>query len=117
MLVRERLVSAREKKNLSSSQMAHLLGITSGTYTRYENGTIKRIPTKQLAKISDILGVSFDDLYDEDPQYNDRIESESRNMTFEMLTEDEAKLVVWYRDLSNEERSIVKQVRSLKPGH
>ena len=116
MLVRERIAKLREDKDLTRAQMADLLEITIGTYNRYENGSIKRIPDKQLAKIATFFEISFDDLLPNDPNYTDLYKDETRHMVFEALTEDEARLVVWYRHLSDDERSIVKQVRTLKPG-
>lgn len=59
MLVKERVSSAREKKGLSQSAMARLLGFAQSYYCRLENGK-KVCPLITAAEIADILEVSVD---------------------------------------------------------
>lgn len=54
-----RLKNIRKSKNISRETMAHAIGITSPSYTNYENGF--RLPNVlKLPIISSMLGVSVD---------------------------------------------------------
>ena len=59
MLVKERLISARDKKGLSQTAMAKKLGIAQSFYCRIENCK-KKCPLDLVADIADILEVSVD---------------------------------------------------------
>lgn len=55
----ENLKKARERKHLTQSQAAEILGVSDGAYKNYEQG--KREPSNELlCKISDIFGVTTD---------------------------------------------------------
>lgn len=57
----ENLKSARERRNLSQTQIADAIGVAKSTYSLYESG--KREPNVQtIKKISDVLNVSADEL-------------------------------------------------------
>lgn len=57
----ENLKVARERRQLTQTQMADALGVAKSTYSLYESG--KREPNVQtIKKISDILNVSADEL-------------------------------------------------------
>lgn len=60
MLVKERLIEAREKKGLTKTEMAKKLGFSGHSmYCRIEGG--KKQPSLSVATdIADILGVSLD---------------------------------------------------------
>lgn len=59
----ERLRSARKQKNLTQSQIAHMLSITNVSYSAYERGI--SIPSLDTAcKLADMLDVSLDYLCD-----------------------------------------------------
>ena len=56
----ENLKVARERRQLTQTQMADALGVAKSTYSLYESG--KREPNVQtIKKISDILNVSADE--------------------------------------------------------
>lgn len=57
----ENLKNARLKKGLSQKDVAEKIGVAKSTYSLYESGS--REPNVQtIKKISDVLGVSADDL-------------------------------------------------------
>lgn len=60
MLIKERLVQAREKKGYSQSEVARRLGFSNNTmYCRIENGK-KNASLLVATQIADILDVSLD---------------------------------------------------------
>ncbi len=61
----KKLRMLRKRHGISQSDMAMMLGIAQNSYSRYENG--QRQPSiEMLQKMSEILGVTIDDLVDDD---------------------------------------------------
>ena len=61
----KKLRMLRKRHGISQSDMAIMLGIAQNSYSRYENG--QRQPSiEMLQKMSEILGVTIDDLVDDD---------------------------------------------------
>ena len=60
-----RLQELRKKQNITQEQLAATLGVNRATISKYESGVIMP-PLKQLAKIAEVLNVSFTELFDID---------------------------------------------------
>ena len=56
MLVKDKIAYGRQRKGLSTAQLAEMVGVNQGTINRYESGNIKTIPVANLQKIASILG-------------------------------------------------------------
>ena len=79
---------------------------------RYENGTIKTIPTDKLRRLADVLGYSFEDFISGDPRYSMMIDGNAKESQV-MRDEDDEMLINWFHGLSKEYQSIVKQIISI----
>jgi transcriptional regulator with XRE-family HTH domain len=66
-MVKEKLLEARLKKNLSQEELADLIGMTQSNYSRRENG-LKKISDSEWNKIAKELKINKDDIYEEDNQ-------------------------------------------------
>lgn len=115
MLVKDRIVLERKKQDISCADLAQLVGLHKGTINRYENGTIKRIPTEMLHKIADALQISFEDLISDDPSYVDLLGSSASRKSSRKRTSDEQEMIEWYRSLSPDAKSFFKQLWHIKP--
>jgi transcriptional regulator with XRE-family HTH domain len=108
MLVKQKIVSGRRKLGLSTPQLAEMIDVNQGTINRYENGTIKTIPTDKLKRLAEVLGYSFEEFISGDPRYSmmngERTSEEQRE-----LDEDDELLINWFHRLSKEYRLLVKQ--------
>jgi len=52
----------REAKNMSQTELGEKIGLTKATVSKYEDGKIKKIDIKLIAKLTHVLEVEFDDL-------------------------------------------------------
>lgn len=59
MLIKERLILARERKELSQTDIANRLGVAPSFYCRLENGR-KTCPLNVAIHIAELLEVSLD---------------------------------------------------------
>lgn len=57
--MKQKLRDLREDSDLTQKQIAELLGISQGTYSRYESGDLD-MPTDVLIKLSAFYHVSID---------------------------------------------------------
>lgn len=57
--MKQKLRDLREDSDLTQKQVAELLGISQGTYSRYESGDLD-MPTDVLIKLSAFYHVSID---------------------------------------------------------
>lgn len=53
----EIIKGARNSKNLSQAEVAHLAGVSQGTVSNYESGSVKRIDHQNLMAIATVLGI------------------------------------------------------------
>lgn len=107
-IIGRRIKDVREKKGISRPMLARLL---DGLYSydalyRLEERGVKSPPLNVIAKIADILGVSFNDL----------IKEEELIVREESLSDPELTILMYEaRDLSKKDRGVVLQViRALK---
>ena len=112
MLVKQKIVNGRRKLGLSTPQLAEMIDVNQGTINRYENGTIKTIPTDKLRRLAEVLGYSFEDFISGDPRYSMMIDGNAKESQV-MRDEDDEMLINWFHGLSKEYQSIVKQIISI----
>ena len=55
MSVGQNIKIKRKEKNITTTQLAEMIGVDQSTIVRYENGGVRRVPDKQLQKICDAL--------------------------------------------------------------
>lgn len=102
-IIGKRVKAIREKKGISRPMLAKLL---DGLYSydalyRLEERGVKSPPLNVIAKIADILGVSFSDL----------IKEEDLVIKEETLSDPELTILMYEaRDLSKKDREVVLQV-------
>lgn len=70
MTIGERIKSRRKELGYSAEYIAEKLGISPATIYRYENGSIKKIPSIIVTKIASILDTSFNELVGFDDPLN-----------------------------------------------
>lgn len=120
----QRLKFLREQKKLSKTEISKLLGISRTAYINYENG--KNKPSRKIKELCALYNVSADYILGTDIQNNNSsnsqeatnenkeaiLEPTSLNCTISTLqqmfrseiSEDEEKIVFFYRGLSAEEQ-------------
>ncbi|MDN6104856.1 MAG: helix-turn-helix domain-containing protein, partial [Lacticaseibacillus paracasei] len=63
----ERLTQLRKQKGLSQNDLAEAIGISRQAISKYENG-LAQPGLDKIAKLRDILGVSYADLLGKEPK-------------------------------------------------
>ena len=88
LLIPERLVSARDRLNLSKAEAARQIGLTAASYVRYEAGdrrpspqVVMTIAEKQGTSVAFMVGET-DDV---SPRFADYVRSEPRDVSFQMF--------------------------------
>jgi transcriptional regulator with XRE-family HTH domain len=65
IMIKNKLINARKEKNLSQTQMAHLVAMSQSQYQRRERGEI-RITDDEWVRISKCLEIDLEDIKEED---------------------------------------------------
>ena len=96
----KKIKDARIQKGISQTAMANEIGLSQPGYANIENGETKNIPLLVAVKISKVLGIGFNELYDidGDSQKIDRL-----NMECEVLK----KRIVELEEQLNDKRQII----------
>ena len=63
MNMADRIQSLRKSKGFSQEELADKSGVSRGTISALENGSIRTTTTKTLVRLSRALGVSVDQIF------------------------------------------------------
>lgn len=101
-----RLKQHRELCGLTQQQVADIININRTTYTKYETG-VSEPSHEVLRKIVSIFGTDFNSILGD----NDAFQTEMQDSSIKLfnLTDDEQKLVISYRAMSDDDRKIILQ--------
>ena len=86
MSVGENLKAKRKEKEISAAALEKEIGLSHSTIVRYENGTVRIIPRKQLEKIAGVFDCRVEDLTEGDFRYTAGKRVSSDSITDEELT-------------------------------
>ena len=111
------LYNYREAHNYTQEKVSKYLNITRQAYSNYETG--KRDPdVRLLVKLSELYGITLNQLIldsytpsvirESRPPYQTAVEPNNNTSLF--LTEEEAELILKYRNASDEDRYIVQKL-------
>lgn len=111
------LYNYREAHNYTQEKVSKYLNITRQAYSNYETG--KRDPdVRLLVKLSELYGITLNQLIldsytpsvirESRPPYQTAVEPHNNTALF--LTEEEAELILKYRNASDEDRYIVQKL-------
>jgi len=110
MLVKDKIVLERQRKGISATDLARLVGLTKATISRYENGVVQIIPTDALKRIVDVLECDFDSFISEDPKYCNLSSRTLVEPACSIKENEHRQLILWYENLPPELQKIVKQL-------
>ncbi len=103
MLVKDKIALERNRRGISTSKLADMVGVNIGTINRYEKGVIKTIPVETLRKIASALGCTYDELIREDPKYSKLCDLPQQDtLSGEHLDESDRKMLDWFHRLPDE---------------
>lgn len=110
MLVKDKIALERQRKGISATELADLVGLTKATISRYESGAIQLIPTSSLKRIVDVLDCDFDSFVSDDPKYCMLSSEPIDEISYSLSKSEQKQLIKWYENLPPELQTIVKQL-------
>ena len=100
----ERIRGLRDDMDITQAQLAHIVGVTKATMSKYENNIA--IPKGDIVgKIADILQTSADYLVGR----TDNKAPQDAGVEWTRLTPDEAELLAFFRRLSGDNKARVQE--------
>lgn len=96
--ISEKIKNRRESLEMSYQTLAEKTGLSKSTLQRYETGGIKNIPIEKLRLITDALGISINELLNENTIHDkENVKTAARNekmiQKFDKLSEKKKKIV------------------------
>ncbi len=114
MSVNQKIRVMRKKRNITTTRLAEMLGISQSSIVRYENGSVKYVPQELLNQMAAIFECPLEELTEGDDRYSQKKDSNQKSFT---LSEDEHDLLLKYRELSLKEKTAVKGLCDLLISH
>jgi len=113
MSVNQKIRVMRKKRNITTTRLAEMLGISQSSIVRYENGSVKYVPQNLLNQMAAIFECPLEELTEGDDRYS----QQKDNKKSYTLSEDEHDLLLKYRELSLKEKTAVKGLCDLLISH
>lgn len=104
MSVNRNIRKIRKERKITTTELAHRLGISQSSVVRYENGSVKYVPLDLINEMAGIFECSVNDLVEGDDRYTQKSVKKSASR----LSEDERDLLAKYSQLSLKEKNAVK---------
>jgi len=113
MSVNQKIRVMRKERNITTTRLAEMLGISQSSIVRYENGSVKYVPQNLLNQMAAIFECPLEELTEGDDRYS----QQKDNKKSYTLSEDEHDLLLKYRELSLKEKTAVKGLCDLLISH
>ena len=111
MSVGQNIKIKRKEKNITTTQLAEMIGVDQSTIVRYENGGVRRVPDIQLQKICDALDCSVTELVGTGTGTKS---AERKRVSSKMFSPEEQDLIYKYRQLPASAQKIIKEICELQ---
>ena len=105
-MLAKNLKKFREEKGLSQKKIGELINISQQGYAKYEIGTATPDP-ERLSKISEILGVSIEQLLSNNEKKPVHVDEQKRNTPSTNLSPEQAMLVTVFARASEEDKQVI----------
>lgn len=105
MLAKDKIKAFRKQKGLTLTEFARLIDVSQGNVSRYENGSVRKIPDQVLVRISKALGCTVSDLVKDDPAY---VHLQNVSLSLASANNDQL-LLEWYHTRSPEVQSFIME--------
>lgn len=112
MLARERIKEYRIRRGLTAGELGELIQVKQTTISRYESGSIRRIPYEKLEKMAEVFQCDVDELIKGDPGYHQIDNKEAENGSRLVTDPDLLCLLDWYEALPSEQKLFIRQITS-----
>jgi len=111
MSVGQNIKIKRKEKNITTTQLAKMIGMDQSTIVRYENGGVRRIPDEQLQKICVALDCTVIELTGAESK---KSSGKKKKVSSKMFSQEEQNLILKYRQLPASAQKIIKEICELQ---
>ena len=111
MSVGQNIKIKRKEKNITTTQLAKMIGVDQSTIVRYENGGVRRVSDEQLQKICDALDCSVIELTGAESEISSL---KKKKISSKMFSQEEQDLIFKYRQLPASAQKIIKEICELQ---
>ena len=111
MSVGQNIKIKRKEKNITTTQLAKMIGVDQSTIVRYENGGVRRVSDEQLQKICDALDCSVIELTGTEAE---KRSAKKKKVSSKMFSQEEQDLIFKYRQLPASAQKIIKEICELQ---
>ncbi|MBR3203389.1 MAG: helix-turn-helix transcriptional regulator [Solobacterium sp.] len=111
MSVGQNIKIKRKEKNITTTQLAKMIGVDQSTIVRYENGGVRRVSDEQLQKICDALDCSVIELTGAESEISSL---KKKKISSKMFSQEEQDLILKYRQLPASAQKIIKEICELQ---
>lgn len=114
MEIKDLLKARRLEKNLTLDEVAHMVGVSAPTISRWESGDIANMRRDKIVKLAQALDMSPAVIMGWDNEKSENTENNTVDYMIHSLTSDESWFVEHYRSSDEQTKEMVKRLLSYK---
>ena len=114
MEIKDLLKARRLEKNLTLDEVAHMVGVSAPTISRWESGDIANMRRDKIVKLAQALDMSPAVIMGWDNEKSENTENNTVDYMIPSLTSDESLLIESYRSSDEQTKEMVKRLLAYK---
>lgn len=114
MEIKDLLKARRLEKNLTLDEVAHMVGVSAPTISRWESGDIANMRRDKIVKLAQALDMSPAIIMGWDNEKSENTENNTVDYMIPSLNSDESWFVERYRSSDEQTKEMVKRLLSYK---
>lgn len=112
MEIKDLLKARRLEKNLTLDEVAHMVGVSAPTISRWESGDIANMRRDKIVKLAQALDMSPAVIMGWDNEKSENTENNTVDYMIPSLTSDESWFIESYRSSDEQTKEMVKRLLS-----
>lgn len=109
MLAKDKIKQYRKDLGMTAVDLAEKIDVSQGNVSRYESGSVRKIPDDVLRKIAKVLKCSVNDLVKDDPAYAHlHKQGKRKELTDSSSSFDDQLILDWYHSKPPEIQDFIK---------
>ena len=109
MLVKDKIKELRKQNGYSMAEFAKELGVSQGNVSRYENGSVRRIPDHILEKMAVVLNCSMNELISDDKTYT-HLQDPNTRKQLSNEADDDQFILNCYHNMTEDTKIMVRKI-------
>lgn len=114
MEIKDLLKARRLEKDLTLDEVAHMVGVSAPTISRWESGDIANMRRDKIVKLAQALDMSPAVIMGWEDKESKNTENDTVDYMFSSLNSDESLLIERYRSSDEQTKEMVKRLLAYK---